>query len=712
MVPLFPEPSMRRTTTALSLGLVASLVLPAGAVPPPPTRTDGVVDTYFGTEIRDDFRWLEALEKESPEVEAWTTAQNDRTRAILDALPCRAAFTDALTPLMSIGSVGAPVMRGNRYFHTERSGTQNQAVLKLREGFDGPSRVLLDVNALDAKGLTSLDWWRPNDAGTVVAFGTSVAGSEMSELNLLDVASGVWLADTIAGKVSFGAWTPTGDGFVYSALRDPKDPYSREIRFHEVGKSPRFDRVILRQEKPSEIPFGSLTADGRWLLVGFSRGWEANDLLVAEFPAWRRGETPFRPIAVGLSARFTPQGSLGDTLWVRTTLDSPNGRVVAVDLNEPGDRAAWRDVIPERTDEVLEGVSTARGMLVARFTRDACSRFERFRHDGTALGGIPLPGLGTAGLSTEEDRTEAFLTYTSYDDPRSIFRIDLAAPDERTLWARPEVPADLSGLTVELVRATSKDGTKVPIFLVRRKDLARNGANPTLLYGYGGFNVSLTPSFNPTILPWLERGGIYAVALLRGGGEYGESWHQAGMRGNKQNVFDDFHAAAEFLVAEKWTSPAKLACEGGSNGGLLTGVAVTQRPDLFAAAISAVPLLDMLRFQDFLIARYWVPEYGSSETEEGFAWLRAYSPYHQVRKGQAYPATLITAGENDSRVHPLHARKMAAIMQRDAANGDDKPILLWVDRDAGHGQGKPLTLRIRDEVDQWSFLAWQLGACR
>jgi prolyl oligopeptidase len=698
------------TTFAVTLALAPTLA--AVPAPPPPTRQDGVTDTYFGTEIRDDFRWLEALEKESPEVAEWTTQQNDRTRAVLDGLPCRKSFEERLTPLMSIGSVGAPQMRGNRYFHTERTGTQNQAVLKLREGFDGPSRTLLDVNALDAKGLTSLDWWRPNQAGTVVAFGTSVAGSEMSELHLLEVATGAWLADEIVGKVSFGAWTPDGSGFVYSVLRDPKDPYSREIRYHEVGRSPRFDRVIERQVNPSEIPFGSLTEDGRWLIVGFSRGWQANDLMVADFAGWLAGRSEPKPVAKGLDARFTPQASLGDTMWMMTTLDSPNARLVAVDLNDPGNRASWRDVIPERKDEVLEGVSLARGMLVANFSKDACTRFELFRHDGTSIGPVPLPGLGTASLSTEDDRTEAFLTYTSYDDPRSIYRIDLAKPADRTLWARPEVPADLSKLTVEMVRAKSKDGTSVPIFVVRRKDLSPNGNNPTLLYGYGGFNVSLTPSFNPTLLPWVEDGGIYAVALLRGGGEYGERWHQAGMRGNKQNVFDDFYAAAEHLVAEKWTSPARLACEGGSNGGLLTGVAVTQRPELFAAAISAVPLLDMLRFHDFLIARYWVPEYGSSETEEGFGWLRAYSPYQNVKKGTRYPSVLFTAGENDSRVHPFHARKMAALMQRDAANGDDRPILLWVDRDAGHGQGKPLALRIRDEVDQWSFLAWQLGACK
>ena len=347
---------------------------------------------------------------------------------------------------------------------------------------------------------------------------------------------------------------------------------------------------------------------------------------------------------------------------------------------------------------------------------ERCVRFERFTQDGTLIGGIDLPGLGTAGISTDHKRTEAFVSYTSYDAPRSVFSTDLKHPTAASpvlaVWETTKIPGDLSKYTVEQKRATSKDGTQVPMFIVHRKDLKLDGNNPTLLYGYGGFNVSLTPAFNPTIVPWLDAGGVYVVANLRGGGEYGEDWHRAGMQANKQNVFDDFYACAEWLVASKYTTSARLAIEGGSNGGLLTGVACTQRPELFAAAIVAVPLLDMLRFQDFLIARYWTPEYGSAEDATQFKTLRAYSPYHNVVKGTKFPAMLVTAGEHDSRVHPLHARKFVARVQANAANDQTAdPIMLWVDRDGGHGQGKPLALRIRDEVDQWSFVMWQTGVC-
>jgi prolyl oligopeptidase len=428
-------------------------------------------------------------------------------------------------------------------------------------------------------------------------------------------------------------------------------------------------------------------------------------------PWLEKGELRKTTLAENLDGRFDPIDVIGNTLYITTTFGSPKGSVVAIDLASPA-RAGWTTILRERPDMVLEGVSVAKDCFVTSWSKDVCSRFEVMALDGRVLGEIPLPGLGTASISTDHRRHEAFVTYTSYDAPRTIYQTHVEHPKMR-VWSETKVPGDLSGYTVEQVRATSKDGTKVPMFIVRRKDLPRDGGNPTLLYGYGGFNVSLTPAFNPSIVPWLDAGGVYVVANLRGGGEYGEDWHRAGMRGSKQNVFDDFYACAEWLIAEKYTSPEHLAIEGGSNGGLLTGVASMQRPDLFAAAIVGVPLLDMLRFQDFLIARYWTPEYGSSENAEDFRWLRAYSPYHNVKAGARYPALLVTAGENDSRVHPLHARKFVARVQELAANDvATKPIMLWVDRDAGHGQGKPLAKRIEDEVDQWSFLMWQTGCCR
>jgi prolyl oligopeptidase len=697
---------------------------PASTAPFPPTKAVPVRDTLHGVEIVDEFRWLEPLEKESSEVTEWTTTQNDHTRRVLEGVACRDELAKALEPWMTLGAIGAPQMTDGGYFYSERAGTQNQAVVKFRATLDAEPRVLLDVNALDEKGLTSLDWWRPNEQGTLMAFGLSQKGSEMSELHVLDVATGKWLDDKIVGKVSMSGWMPDGKSFFYSSLRDVKDPYSRETRQHVLGRDAALNPIVVKQTNPSEIPGAGPTTDGKWLIGSLFKGWAKNDLWVAPMGPWlEKGEIERTPIAQDLDGRFEPVDVIGNTLFVSTTFGTPKGSLVAIDLGKPA-REHWKTVVAERPDMVLEGVSRIKDAFVITWSKDVCTQFEIVKHDGTRVGSIPLPGLGTASISTDWNRTEAFVVYTSYDTPRTIYATDLAtglatdlakkdlAPADLKVWAKTEIPSDLSRYTVEQRRAISKDGTEVPMFIVRRKDMPLDGDNPTLLYGYGGFNVSLTPAFNPTLIPWLEKGGVYVVANLRGGGEYGEAWHRAGMQANKQNVFDDFYACAEWLIANKYTSPARLAIEGGSNGGLLTGVASMQRPDLFAAAIVGVPLLDMLRYQDFLIARYWVPEYGSAEDKTQFETLRAYSPYHNVREGAKYPALLVTAGENDSRVHPLHARKFVARLQAKAANDHaEDPILLWVDRDAGHGQGKPLALRIRDEVDQWSFVMWQTGVC-
>jgi prolyl oligopeptidase len=393
---------------------------------------------------------------------------------------------------------------------------------------------------------------------------------------------------------------------------------------------------------------------------------------------------------------------------MRTSMGAPNGRAFAVDLNNPA-RERWVEIIPERDDAVLQGLSLARGYLVASYLKSAATVLEVFKPDGERLGEIALPGIGRARVVTNENRTELFFSFTSYDDPTSIWRVDLAT-GRRGLWERVEVPFDRDAFIVKQVWYPSADGTSVSMFIVHHRKVRLDGNNPTLLSGYGGFKIPMMPSFRSERIPWLEAGGVYAVPHLRGGGEYGERWHRAGMLANKQNVFDDFHAAAEYLIAQGYTNPKRLAIAGGSNGGLLVGAAVTQRPELYAAAICAVPLLDMLRYHDFLMAKYWVPEYGDPENPEHFQWLHAYSPYHNITEGIRYPAILFTAGENDSRVHPLHARKMTARLQRVAANdfGDD-PILLWVDRSAGHGVGKPLRLRIRDKADIYSFLMWQTG---
>jgi len=707
--PPFPRVAAFHSHAMLHSLLLSLVVLAPPA--PPATRVEPVTETLHGEAVVDNYRWLEKLESESEEVKTWTTAQLEYTAAVLGGLPCRKALEERLASLMTVGSVSAPVTRGTRYFYTERKGTANQPMLLMRESHNGEPFTLLDVSALDAKGLYSLDWWYPNKSGSHIAFGLSYAGSEMTTLHVLSVDDTQWLSDEIPGKISFGGWTPDGTGFLYSQLERPEDAYSRTVRFHTLGRHHRTDSVLSRQTIPSRIPFANLSDDGRWILMGLTDGWARNDLSVIDVAEWRRsGELAPVAIADGLNGRFTPAVVAGDTAYVLTTFESPNGRLLAIDLTNPN-REGWKTLIKERPDAVLTGVDHARGRLIVEYEKDATTRMEQFRFDGTPLGEVKLPGLGTAAIATNEDRTEAFISYTSFNEPTSVYRIDLA-DGERTLWARPDVPVDPSTVEVHQEFCTSKDGTRIPMFIVHRSGLARNGANPTLVYGYGGFNASMTPSFNPARFAWFEQGGVYVQVTLRGGGEYGEAWHQAGMLGNKQNVFDDLYAATEHLIKAGYTAPANLAVLGGSNGGLLTGVAATQRPDLYAAVVSAVPLLDMLRYQNFLMARFWVPEYGSAEDAAQFKWLRAYSPYHNVKPGTKFPAVLFTAGENDSRVHPLHARKMAALMQAVAGNDlSEDPILLWVDREAGHGQGKPLAARVKEAADLYSFLFWQTGIC-
>ena len=698
-----------------------ALALPAVAAPPsapPPTEARPVTDTLHGETIVDPYRWLEGDAKGAltPEVNAWTDAQLAYTRQVLDNLPGRKAVEARLRELMEVGSVSTPRMRANRYFYSQREGNENQARIFVREGFDGKPRLLLDPNTLDARGLVTISWTEPDPAGKLLAFGMYRAGDENSTLYVLDVDSGRWLADEIPGKVGGVDWLPDSSGFFYQNLESVKDPYSGQVMFHRLGSHPRQDVRLFRQytkEQNAKLattygPRFSASEDGRWGLLGYATGTSTNDLWAVDLDRFfRTGEFVRTDVIVG--SESTSRGPiLGDTLFLHTTDGAKNGRVVAVDLNDPA-RAGWKTLVPERKDVSIQGVSLARGILVVSLLKDAATRIELYALDGRPLGELPLPGIGSARLSTSQDRNEAFLSFASFNEPPGVYRVDLATK-KLELWERPKVPVDPSIVEVKQVFVTSKDGTKVPMFVVHRKGLKLDGSNPTLLYAYGGFNVSQTPSFSATLFPWFEAGGVYALAGLRGGGEYGDAWHEAGMLERKQNVYDDFIAAAEWLIAQKYTSTPKLAVSGGSNGGLLTGAVLTQRPELFGAVISAVPLLDMLRYQSFLMARYWIPEYGTAEDPKQFPFLRAYSPYHNVKKGTKYPAVLLTAGENDSRVHPLHARKMAALLQASTASDPaTKPVLLWVDREAGHGQGKPLALRVRDVADQRMFLMWQLG---
>ncbi len=718
------------------MSAVVGLVIGSWALAgPPATERRPVTDVYHGVEIVDEFQWLEGdnsdpanMGRMTAEVAAWTDAQNAYTRSVLDRLPGRKALEARISELLEVPAIGTPSVFGNRYFYSRREGTQNQSLHYVRDGLDGTERVLLDPNRIDPSGLTTISWTSPNRDGSMMAFGMYRAGDENSTLYLMDVTTGVWLAEEIPGKVSLTAWDPDGRGFVYRALESLDDPYSGIYRHHVIGTHHTQDRVLFRQRdieffyggsgydaarlerlKTTWGPSASVSDDGRWIVVGYWTGTSSMDLWAADLGAWRRGgELKLVEMIRGQSGRVGAIHFSGDRAYLQTSFGAPNGRVVEVDLHRPAFEH-WKDVVPEHGSLVLNGASFARGIIAANYLDKASTRIALFGFDGSRRGDLELPGIGTASLSTADDRTEAFLAFSSFNTPRSIYRVNLAN-GERSLWARPDVPVDPSQIEVKQVWYSSKDGTPVSMFIVHRKGLRLDGKNPTILYGYGGFNISQTPGFNSTMYPWFERGGVYAVPNLRGGGEYGKAWHQAGMLDQKQNVFDDFIAAAEYLIREGYTNPRQLGITGGSNGGLLTGAALVQRPDLFAAAISAVPLLDMLRYERFLMARYWVPEYGTATDPEQFGFIRAYSPFHQVRPGVKYPAVLLTAGENDARTHPLHARKMGAALQASTASDPEKhPVLVWVDRDSGHGGGKPRHIQIRDIADQRLFMMWQLG---
>ncbi|HEX4963198.1 MAG TPA: prolyl oligopeptidase family serine peptidase [Thermoanaerobaculia bacterium] len=711
------------------LPLLALFALTAQAAPPP-TAIEPVKDVLNGVEIVDPYRWLEgSAGLEAPDkaldarVAVWTDAQNAYGRSVLDRLPGRKELEARLRALGSGGFQGNVRRRGDRLFYERIEASQQQPVLVVSKGGGGP-RVLLDSMAFDPSGLTTLAWYEPSPDGRLVACGLFKAGDENATLYLLETDSGTWLADEISNKVREVEWLPDGSGFLYNQLADLKNPSSRRIRYHRVGTHPRQDLTLMEQDKEGPGaktwgPFAHLSPDGHWAVIGHWMGAAVNDLWVMDFRAWlRTGKAARRPIVVGQQAQSgLPDVYLksdpirGNILYMTTSLGAPNKRVVAVDLNDPelADAKKWRELIPEHKDAALQRLSLAGDLLVAEYLKNASSRIERFGLDGKPKGELPLPGLGSTHLVTTPDGTEAFLRFSSFNEPPALYQVNLAT-GERKVWWRANVSFDLASVEVEQVAYPSQDGTRISMFLVHKKGLKKDGCNPTLLYGYGGFGISTTPEFDDGIVPWLEAGGLYALPNLRGGGEYGEEWHRAGMLEKKQNVFDDFVAAAEWLIAQGYTRPEKLAILGGSNGGLLIGAAVTQRPDLFAAGVAQVPLLDMVRYHKFLRARNWIPEYGSSDDPQQLAYLLRYSPYHNVKPGVKYPALLMTAGEQDERVHALHARKMTARLQAATASDPNaKPILLQVDRDAGHGMGAPTDKAIASQVDVLSFLMWQTG---
>jgi prolyl oligopeptidase len=705
-----PRPSVPPVTTATPPSRA-----PAEEGRRPLTRTSETVETLHGVAVTDPYRWLE--DGASPEVKAWTDDQNARTRRYLDAIEGRGRLEKEITSALEVGFVAAPQARRGervaRYFHLKREGAQNQPRLYAREGQGGEDRVLIDVASLSADGTTALDWWYPSRDGRLVAWGASESGTEDSVLHVRDVATGKDLPDRI-DRTRFAsiAWLPDGKRFYYSRYPAPgtvppgEERYHARIYLHALGQDPKDDALVFGEGRgKTDIPDVLVSPNGRWLVVHVHMGWDRSEVYVKDLA--KRG-APWRPVVERVAALFDPQVE-DDRLWIHTNDGSPRYRLFAVDYGHL-DRSSWREVIPEGKD-VLRDVEILKSELVASYLHDASSRLERFTHDGRSKGAIALPSLGSASTSRLEGSDELFVGFSSYVVPSEVHRVDLRHGARLAPWDRVASASSARADDVEVTQAfaQSKDGTRVPMFVVAKRGTRRDGQNPTILSGYGGFNLNQTPAFSERILTAVRNGAVWVTAVLRGGGEYGEGWHEAGMLAKKQNVFDDFYACAEALFREKITSPERLAITGGSNGGLLVAVAVTQRPEMFRAALSRVPLTDMLRYHRVGIAKLWIPEYGDPERADQFAFLHAYSPYHHVVPGTRYPATMFTTAESDTRVDPMHARKMAARLE-DAQGDGSRPVLLRVESKAGHGAGKPVTKYAAEVTDELSFLLHELGA--
>ena len=680
-----------------------------GRLPPaPPAQRGDEADVLHGERIADPYRWLE---REGAATRAWTEAQNARTRAALDALPERKRFAARLGELLGVGLLGVPQPVGERQFFEQRSSGQRQSVLSVREG--AATRALVDPNALDADALVTLDWWYPSPDGRLVAYGLSRGGTEMSTLHVIDVATGRVLPDEIPftqrSKVS---WV-RDFGFYYTVHPAPgsvpkgDEHYYRKVRLHRLGDDPARDPDVFGAGYPKETIVG-VEADsrGRWIALSAYEGWTRNDVFVLDSLS-----ESISPVVVGADG-ISQSAMAGELLFLRTNVGSPNYRIDVVDPRTHERRA----VVPE-SEHPIESFDVTRSHVIVHTLVDATSRLSVWSHAGAWERDIALPRFsalldkGSAVSPIADPDGDRFgYTIDSFTRPPVAYVADARTGEVEVVSALPAPSGfDPSSIAVEQERYRSKDGTEVPMFLVHRRDVRPTGDVPTILNGYGGFNISRTPAYSGAVAGWVEAGGLYVVANLRGGAEFGERWHRAGMRANKQNVFDDFAAAGEALIAGRWTSPERLGISGGSNGGLLVGATMTQRPELFGAVACAVPLLDMLRYQNFLIARFWIDEYGSAEDAAQFQWLRAYSPYHNTRAGTRYPAVLFSTAEGDSRVDPGHARKMTALLQWLQRDEPDAMTLLRVDRDAGHGIGKPLDKQVDDAADQLAFFAWRLG---
>ncbi len=675
---------------------------------PAASRGD-VVDVYHGVSVADPYRWME--QADSPATREFVRAQNALAQPWLEALPQREALKTRLTQLWSYERFGVPRREGGQYFFLRNDGRQNQSVLHVSGDASDLGRVLFDPNVTRDDATVALSRFVPSPDGRILAYALSDGGTDWDIWRFRRVADGVDLPDELRfTKFWELSWSRDSTAVYYSrypartgaaAAESRGDDQAQPIVYrHRLGSEQRADeRIYAVTDHPTRTPSASVSDDGRWLVVSLFDGYVTNgvDLIDLAKPAVAR-----QPLFAAWDALYTVIGNEGDVFYVQTTADAPRGRIIAVDARQP-QRERWREVVPQ-SDAKLESSSLVGGRLVVTYVRDAHGVAQIYGTDGRRLGDVPLPGLGTvAGFPGNSSDGETFFSYADYLRPGQIWRLD-AHSNQATLLREPKLPADTSRYVTEQLFYPSRDGTRIPMFVAHRRDVARSADTPLMLYGYGGFDVSLTPAFRPQTIAWLEMGGIYVEANLRGGGEYGQAWHEAGTRTQKQNVFDDFIAAAEYLIREGWTSPRKLAISGRSNGGLLVGATLLQRPELFGAALPGVGVLDMLRYHTASAnARQWSSDYGLSEDPVEFRALRAYSPVHNVRAGVCYPPTLVTTADRDDRVVPWHSYKFAAELQR--AQGCANPVLIRIETRAGHGAGKPVWMQVEDFADQLAFVA-------
>jgi prolyl oligopeptidase len=677
----------------------------------PETRTVPQVDDFHGTKVDDPYRWLEDDVRESDDVAAWVDAQNKLTFDYLKQLPGRDRIEERITELWNYEKISAPSNEGGRYYFFRNDGLQNQSVLYVQETLDDEPRILIDPNTWSKDGTVALAGSEFSDDGKYGAYGIQDGGSDWRTWRVMEIESGELLDDELKWiKFSGIAWTPDSKGFFYSRYNEPEEGaefqslnLNQKVFYHRVGTDQSADELVYERPDNPEWGFGAeVSEDGKYLILTIWKGTDDRYRVVVK--DLQTPGTELFMLIDNFDYEYSFLGNEGSTLLFKTNLDAPLRRVIAIDLNKP-QMDNWTEVVAE-AENTLTSASIVGDMIVGRYLKDARTQVRWYSLDGKFVRDVDFPGIGAAsGFGGKKDHKETFYSFSSFATPPSTYRYDIET-GESTLLRRADVKFDPEEYETKQVFYTSKDGTKVPMFICHRKGLEHDGHNPVLLYGYGGFNISLPPSFRVSRLAWMELGGVFAMPNLRGGGEYGEPWHKAGTKLQKQNVFDDFIAAAEWLIENKYTSSKKLAIQGGSNGGLLVGACMTQRPDLYAACLPAVGVMDMLRFHQFTAGRFWVDDYGSADNPDEFQALLAYSPYHNLEGGTQYPATLVTTADTDDRVVPGHSFKFAAQLQ--ACQSGTNPTLIRIETRAGHGSGKPTAMIIEEVADLWAFLAKNL----